>query len=558
MDNYLFEKLCKMSQRPARYVFFACILYLFAHWIFGVHLYELIFYIFISFAISLFFINRIYNYSFKENNHILTNYIPFCASILFFVLSLILVLKHEAWLDEAQAYLLVRESKNLLDLFYNTRNEGHPLLWHILIYPFVHMFDSIESIQIVHIAISSVSIYILFKYSPFSAEIKCLLFFNFYILYEYNIISRNYSLSVLLLFIMNSMYYVRYKYNKCYGLLLLLLANTNAIGFIITIAIASVEFFECLTEKTNKKNVYVILVFAMFGILLCLFQILRVDVQGKIPTVELFDDFKLRKAILFSFFPFPNASFSFWGTNFINDTRNFYFLSIFFYVFITIIFILRVSIEKAIFYRFLAIFLGLYAFFTHVYVCSPRHHGFLLLSFVSIEWLLQNNKGIKNIKSNAYDLINNIFKYAFTFILFLQSVYGISACFMDYTYEFSCTKSVGNYLSHSGYSSLQLSSYPDMLAIGVMAYSGIKKCYDPQSKTINKFIQWGKDRNKCKNLMEAYKDVKDRAHMLKEKIIFLTNVQLPEFCEDKLLFVSKKQLCPDETHGRQIYVYLIE
>ena len=45
------------------------------------------------------------------------------------------MMQHAMWRYEMQAWLLARDSQTLGDLFFNLRYEGHPALWHLLLWP---------------------------------------------------------------------------------------------------------------------------------------------------------------------------------------------------------------------------------------------------------------------------------------------------------------------------------------------------------------------------------------------------------------------------------------
>ena len=53
--------------------------------------------------------------------------------LIYVVLIFIVVLNHEQWADEAQAWLLARDSSLFGLLFKNMRYEGHPPLWHLIL-----------------------------------------------------------------------------------------------------------------------------------------------------------------------------------------------------------------------------------------------------------------------------------------------------------------------------------------------------------------------------------------------------------------------------------------
>ena len=56
-------------------------------------------------------------------------------SVIFFILSFWLLGKHEMWRDELQAWLLARDSSNLISLSQNLKAEGHPGLCHYILFP---------------------------------------------------------------------------------------------------------------------------------------------------------------------------------------------------------------------------------------------------------------------------------------------------------------------------------------------------------------------------------------------------------------------------------------
>ena len=78
--------------------------------------------------------------------------------LIFFILSLIGILHHEIWLDEAQHFLIARDSKNLQELIGACRIEGHPVLWDILLFVITRFSSNPFWMQFVHILISCAAI----------------------------------------------------------------------------------------------------------------------------------------------------------------------------------------------------------------------------------------------------------------------------------------------------------------------------------------------------------------------------------------------------------------
>jgi hypothetical protein len=171
----------------------------------------------------------------------------------FILLSLPLLVNHEPWRDEAQAWLIARDSPNLSSLIHQLGYEGTPPLWYIILYPLAKSGLPYPSMTVVHhlIMLTAVSVFIL--HAPFTRLQKTLFVFGYYILYEYNVIARSYSLSVLFMFLMASVYKSRLEKPLRYSLLIALLGSTNTHSLIIAIAFSMLYVFELIIEKKTSK-----------------------------------------------------------------------------------------------------------------------------------------------------------------------------------------------------------------------------------------------------------------------------------------------------------------
>jgi len=120
------------------------------------------------------------------------------AIIVVFAVTLgLLMTRHEMWRDELQAWMLARDSGSLTDLWRNTRWEGHPLLWHALLMPLAHLFHHPVSMQILHWVIAVLTTTVFVVRAPFSLPWRAAMVFGYLPLYEYGVISRNYALTML-------------------------------------------------------------------------------------------------------------------------------------------------------------------------------------------------------------------------------------------------------------------------------------------------------------------------------------------------------------------------
>ena len=113
---------------------------------------------------------------------------------------LALIWNHVPWADELQATALARESHALADWYWNFRYEGHAPLWHLLLKIPLAFTDDPTALKIVQSVVVLCSAALLHLRAPFSPGVKFLLSLNYFLFFEYGVIARNYSLTVLFFF----------------------------------------------------------------------------------------------------------------------------------------------------------------------------------------------------------------------------------------------------------------------------------------------------------------------------------------------------------------------
>jgi hypothetical protein len=109
-----------------------------------------------------------------------------------------LIFSHALWFDEAQALLVARAP--WADLHANLRYEGHPALWYLLL----SMIDRLDggrplTLPLAEFIVAAGLWALIWLRSPFPSWAKLLLSLNYYVLFEYGVISRSYGLAALLI-----------------------------------------------------------------------------------------------------------------------------------------------------------------------------------------------------------------------------------------------------------------------------------------------------------------------------------------------------------------------
>jgi hypothetical protein len=155
--------------------------------------------------------------------------------VTFMAITTFVAAHHEAWRDEADAWLVVRDI-DFSQIFQWSRHAGTPLLWYGLLAPLARVGLPYQSQQVLHFAVILAAMAVFVVFAPLSRLTKVLAVFSYYFTYEYAVIVRSYALAILLVFVAAALWKQRRERPVALGLVLALLCNTNAQGFVIAAA----------------------------------------------------------------------------------------------------------------------------------------------------------------------------------------------------------------------------------------------------------------------------------------------------------------------------------
>lgn len=366
---------------------------------------------------------------------------------LYFILSFIGILNHEIWLDESHHWLLARDSDNLLNLTTNTNSEGHPILWNILLFYITRFTHNPFWMQFLHILISTTAIFIFLKKAPFSLLFKTLFIFGYFIFYEYNIISRNYMLGGLFLFLACSIFKDRGKKFILLCFLLAVAANTHIMFSVISIAVFLTLAAEVKQDKAlfNTKSInYGTLIF-FFGIIISIIQIIPETTLFFDRINELSFQEKLIPGFISFFkglFPIPDfRSIHFWNSNlFVNISKPIStIVGIIVYLIPLFLFFKR---KYTLFFVYIAL-LGTQVFFFITQISATRYFGMTFIILIIAMWLNYFYPTKENTFSKKYKNLRNTIIYG---ILIIQCLAGVIAFSMDIIYPFSSGREIALFL----------------------------------------------------------------------------------------------------------------
>jgi hypothetical protein len=149
------------------------------------------------------------------------------------------IYRHAMWSDEVQAFTLAAASSTPFDLFAKLKYEGHPGLWHLVLWLISFVTTDPRSMQVVHLIIALGIWLLIWRLSPFTFVEKILLLLSYYLFWEYFVISRNYAIGVLLGLGFVTLVLRRPEQRFWPWILLGLLANTSIFGAIWSFGLAA-------------------------------------------------------------------------------------------------------------------------------------------------------------------------------------------------------------------------------------------------------------------------------------------------------------------------------
>ena len=140
---------------------------------------------------------------------------------------------HEKWADEAQAWLIARDLGLKTIWFHELRYEGSPGLWHTILWIAQHVFHArYDALGYIGMAGATAGVALLIFKAPFPRYIRWPLAFTYFLVYQYAVIARPYTLLPLLAF-SAALLFKDLKHPERMTIVLVLLANLSLHGTIL-------------------------------------------------------------------------------------------------------------------------------------------------------------------------------------------------------------------------------------------------------------------------------------------------------------------------------------
>lgn len=318
------------------------------------------------------------------------------------------LLRHVLWRDEMQAFMLSLSSGSPLDLFAKLKYEGHPGLWHLLLWIVTRVSSDPACMQWLQLAIALGIWVLVWRATPFSIIEKLLLLLSYFLFFEYFVMSRCYALGVLLGFgfIALSLYRPRQRFWPF--VLLGLLANCTLFGTIWSMVLAA--FFVFKRRENWRGLLPGIAVYAGLAALAVATLVPAPDFKFVFSSQPSFTVNRIDLPLHFvlgAFFPFPLPftllSLKWLGGAFAALTKIGFFVDPLGFVFKlavaypplgwTILVLplgacAAIVRNRMLFLEYAAVYIGILLFAEFwQYPGAARHHGYLFVALVGVVWM---------------------------------------------------------------------------------------------------------------------------------------------------------------------------
>jgi hypothetical protein len=387
--------------------------------------------------------------------------------------------QHQMWRDEIQAWLIVRDSHGLAELFHNLRYEGHPALWYFLLMPFAALGRQPYWMQLAQGIVASATLAVIVWRGPFSRIELLLLPFGYFLLFEYGVKSRSYALGNLLLFAFCAVYRRWREQPILLAVILALLANVHALFALVACAAVVailVDGAMSAAPRPGSRAKYAVAACVFLLGLACAFATARQPpdsgfAQGWRFVLPVWDWAEPIRPLGATVLETGNSGLD--GVAMMAG------------VVLVAISLLRWRRAPGAAAFLAAAAVALTTFFYVKYGGSPWHHGVLFIVLLGSVWLSRETCG------GGAGLLP---RALFGAVLAVQAIQGLYSVGIEAVRPYSNGHAVARLIARNGWPASTVMALHDSIASTVVGYLGAPNFYYAQGGRRGSFIVWDKAR----------------------------------------------------------------
>lgn len=434
---------------------------------------------------------------------------PFLNWGLFFLyatfISILSLCYHEPWRDEAQIWLIV-DNLSYFDVLKQLPSEGHPPLWYSMVFLLAKMGLPYKSMFVFHTLIVLGVAYLFIFKSPFPWYFKISTLCGYYFIFEYGIIARNYSLVILLLFSIATLFPKRFEKPFLYCLLAGLLCTTHVLAFSAGGILLVFYFIELLKMKKIRASY----LFSLFLGSVQLFWVLFLLFEAGMKRNYNYDITNHYEQILLTI----NSAFS------TNQTPE-----LFYSFFLVVIIVLLINKPFSAFFMILntVAFLWLVAF---KYAGDNRHHGLLFIFTLFALWITYSQKSL--FKKHPFENIHKFICILLLIPIFSQVTFGYEMVQKEINGPFSNSKEVAEFMVANNLQSKFIIGSRSYAASSVLVYFPQKKIWYPDIRRLGTYITFDTNYSSLNKMLDVNRVafLADSIFPYNKNLLLLLNAEL--------------------------------
>ena len=353
---------------------------------------------------------------------------------------------HEPWADEAQSWLIARDSHSLIEIFRAVKYEGTLPTWHLINKAFQLAGLDYNHLFVIPLVFSAIGVILLF-FTDAPLLAKVMLPFSFFVVYQNSVVARQYALVFPVMMLIVIIYKKRFEMPVRYHLVLFLLALTSSYGVVISCSFMLWDFIEMAQRKFKVPGFKRFIVsFISTGVAIVAISILSLPPKDSSASINKFPFAKnATNALLFGIYDKAIQ-----------------------YVFLGLVVILLAYYFRKHLIQVVILSAPLILFMSILYQ-RLWHMTYLFCLLVSLMIIFYD--GFAKTSGHRGELLNLLTKIVLIALLSVQCFTGFYSIYYDHQYAYSPAKEVaslikpyvesGASINRSGFPSIAVSPYFD-------------------------------------------------------------------------------------------------
>lgn len=454
-----------------------------------------------------------------------------CLLFTWLTIVIVAVIHHEYWRDEVRALSLALDAPMWWNIPGFIKNEGHPALWYWLLRGAHSIFGIKLTLPILSITISTLAVGLFIFNAPFNNAIKIFFTFSILPLYEYSVMSRNYGISMLLMFCIASLYKMRREHFFLLAICIALLANTNLSALIASASLTLILLWDSLIEdQSDLRGREGVIIFSGIGLIIAAILFALVTIKPDDNTL-LTNAHHIKSPAEYWASIRPALTHSGTALKTImpiqSDMSNRLIAEILIWIMIAGLLFKPIAAISL----YLAVFIT--AFITYFsYPLALRHHGIILCLILTLYWIGEFSE-TRNLSAIKKTLKNMALVAAIPLVLLWNDGKAYTILKNDYKNEASSSKALGQWINqHAEYQNSILIVEPDYIFESIPYYANIK-LFIPREEIFRQYGKSTKEQKQTLTLGELLNQAKNLSSQKNKPILIGLGISPMELKNEK-------------------------